>query len=628
MCGILGMFLFNSKSSLRVNPFNDALNQLKHRGPDNTGYKIFQLDKGDLYLGHNRLSIIDLSSDGNQPMICIDNRYTIVYNGEIYNYLELRQELKSFNIYFKTNTDTEVLLESWKYWGWHCLKKIIGMFAFSIFDSVENKIYFGRDAFGIKPLYLFKNEASFIFASEVSAIKSLMPSMPSYNFQVIYNYIVNSVQDVSRDTFYENIYSLQAGHYIELNLNNFKLSEPKKWWNPNFQVDPKISFRQASESIRHLFLSSLKYHLRSDVPIGVALSGGLDSSAIACAIRHIEPNIDLHTFSYVASDQNLSEEIWIDKVNSSINSKVHKIRFDSSDYINDFDDLIITQGEPFVSSSIYAQYRVFKQASNEGIKVVLEGQGGDEVMAGYDGYQGQRMLSLWESKNYLQMIEFSYNWNKWPGRNGRSAWKSFLGQILPDKYYLYFEKMLNVRNEPSWIDLNNKISLKVNRIPYRLKKEDYFKKRRLIEVLYRAQTEGGLQSLLRYGDRNAMRFSIENRVPFLTIELAEFMFSLPENYLVSTKGETKSVFRDSMRGIIPEVILNRKDKIGFETPQNLLLRDLIKRFGERDYIHSQSDILNQNKVFSRLDDIILNKVPIESTDWRLVNLLKWMKLNS
>ena len=381
------------------------------------------------------------------------------------------------------------------------------------------------------------------------AMLGLRSEPPQVNTQRAYDYLIYQVQDSGLDTFVDGVHHVPPAHWLQINLGKPSNVVTERWWNPAINQTSLLSFDNAAKQLRKLFLESIKLHLRSDVPLGVALSGGLDSSAITCAIRYLEPEIELHTFSYVANNSPLSEESWINIVNEHTNAIPHKVLINPSDLEADIESLIRSQGEPFCTTSMYAQYRVFNEAKNAGIKVVLEGQGADELLAGYHGYHGQRMRSLFEQCKFLDMARFAYHWRKWPGREHLSPWRALVGQLLPNSLYNALQGLVGVQTVPSWMNKKVLQDLNINMRPIRSTRLASASGRRVVEVLFCAMSEGGLPSLLRYGDRNAMNFSIENRVPFLTVPLAEFLLSLPEKYLISEDGQTKSVFRAAMRGV-------------------------------------------------------------------------------
>ena len=619
MCGLLGGY-FKESSQGSISDFEEALQQIAHRGPDDRGYEIFRRDfPGQLFLGHNRLSILDLSSAGRQPMSMEDEKLTIVFNGEIYNFKELRKQLRSEGYRFNTDTDTEVLLKAFHRWGMDCLPKLIGMFAFCVYDKEAQKITLVRDPFGIKPLFFCQASDRFIFASEIQSVIRLLAEKPGADLYTTYHYLVHGEYDSSERTFFSNIYHLRPGTYISFDLQGQKLSELTTWWSPKTECDKNVSLYTAAELVREQFLTNVKLHLVSDVPVGAALSGGIDSSSIVCAVRHLEPEMPIHTFSYIAEGTEKSEESWVDLINSHTNAIAHKVTATSQDLLNDLDDLIKTQGEPFGSTTIYAQYRVFKLAGQHGIKVMLEGQGADELLAGYLGYPGERLLSLFEEKKLLAAFAFAKDWATWPGRNYRRSWMYLGRTILPDGLYRSARLLLGRNFEPDWLNIDvfkdTGIIPKENR--HTRTKAGYG--RRVIERLASSLHNRGLQHLLRQGDRNAMRFSIENRPAFLTAQLTELLYSLPENYLISANGQTKHIFRQAMRGIVPDESLDRKDKIGFDTPEEDWKGTMIDAINS-GLEQAPSNIVNKHVFKKKAKNFSSKRL------WRILNYLKWEAL--
>jgi asparagine synthase (glutamine-hydrolysing) len=459
----------------------------------------------------------------------------------------------------------------------------------------------------------------------MGALLSLRDVAPEPNFQRAYDYLIHQVQDSGFDTFVQGVHHVPPAHLLQVNLSQHRLSSVHRWWSPSIRQTSTLNFDDAAECLRELFLDSVKLHLRSDVPLGVALSGGVDSSAIACAIRHLEPGMELHTFSFVSQSSNHSEESWIDLINGHIHAIPHKVFINPSDLSTDISDLIYSQGEPFCTTSMYAQYRVFRAARQAGITVVLEGQGADELLAGYQGYQGQRMRSLLEQCDLFGMARFARQWRQWPGRERRSPWRSLLGQMLPDNLYRATQSWVGIQTVPEWMDSAALERLQISTIPARLARTPDARGRRVAEVLLRSMSEDGLPSLLRYGDRNAMRFSIENRVPFLTLPIAEFVLSLPEQYLIADTGETKSVFRAAMRGIVPDAVLDRRDKVGFETPMGDWVGEgLIKQAHNNESPSgSRFGFMKNDAIRATLAEVIDAKRLCTARDWRLINLMIW-----
>ena len=569
-------------------------------------------------------------------MFSSDGRYVIVYNGEIYNYEELKDELKKLGHKFNTQSDTEVLIAAWSQWGTESLKKLIGMFAFAIFDQNYQKLTLVRDAFGIKPLFYLHDVDNIYFASELPALIKLIPEKPVINLQRSYDYLVHNNYDSNCDTFFQKINHLLPAHFITFDLKDISKSKSISWWKPNITTNTKISFEEAAQKLRILFLDSVKLHLRSDVPIGVALSGGTDSSAVASVVRYLEPNIPLNTFSYIASDSSISEEKWIDLINLKLNAKPHKIVIESKEIENDLDNLILKQGEPFGGTSIYAHYRLFKSIKKTGIKVILDGQGADEILAGYLGYPGHRLLSLIETKGWFAAHRFAKNWSQVTRKGYLLAWMYFARLKLPDFFYQLFhnflhkvlQKKIGKNFFPSWLnyDYLSAYNIQFKEIRKPLQKEN--KGQRVKEALANALMNQGLPSLLRHADRNSMAFSIESRVPFLTIPLVEFLLSLPEQYLISDESITKHVFREAMRGIVPDEILDRKDKIGFATPEDAWL--VAKSKSLTKYIKESEEIIfiNKEKLLNEFEEIFQEKRVLDGRVWRWINYFHWFTLIS
>ncbi len=636
MCGLFGHYSSRQDVEQATLQYRFLLAQraLHHRGPDDRGLETYSIScdtdvpAGSLSLGHTRLSIIDLSHAGHQPMHSGDGRYTIVFNGEIYNYRELRTALKMAGCSFCTDSDTEVLLAAWAHWGISGLSRLTGMFAFAIYDRQDQSLTLVRDAFGIKPLFYSHADGSLSFASELPALIALLPNKPALNLQRSYDYLVHGDYDSTSDTFYDEVHHLPPGHCLKINTATGKLTSPQRWWQPQIQERSGWSFDDAVEQVREQFLQNIRLHLRSDVPLGAALSGGVDSSAVVCAMRHIEPNLPIHTFSFIASGSDVNEEYWVDKVNTHVGAISHKVHVTAKELTADLDDMIKSQGEPFGSTSIYAQYRVFKLAKEHGMTVTLDGQGADEMLAGYNGYPGQRLRSLIETGRINEAWKFLSEWSKWPGRSRREALKVLLGQVTEGSLYARLRRLNGDQHRPTWLNEGILRDDGVS-ISYPHKSiEHTLKGRRVIAELAASLTQRGLNSMLRHGDRNSMRFSIESRVPFLTIDFANLLLSLPEHYLIAPTGETKHIFRAAMRGIVPDEVLDRKDKIGFATPEKDWLISMVPTI--RKWLSEPLDLplINQPKLLLEFDKVMNGARPFTWQVWRWINFIRWCKLNS
>jgi asparagine synthase (glutamine-hydrolysing) len=626
MCGIAGAFFSASAKSDLEPRLRAAIRALSHRGPDDCGAETCQVANGVLALGHTRLAIIDLSPGGHQPMHGANGRYTLVFNGEIYNYLELRQELRASGCAFATDSDTEVLLACWARWGAECLPRLRGMFAFAVFDKAASTLTCVRDAFGIKPLFYQLDGTNFFFASEVPALQKLTPQRPTLNVQTAYDYLVFGTYDDGADTFFKGVQQLPPGHVLVVDLTETALPAVRQWWRPSIEERRDLTFDSAAEQLRQLFLDNVRLHLRSDVPLGVALSGGLDSSAVVCAVRHIEPELPIHTFSYVAQGAaEVNEEKWADLVNSQVGAIAHKVVVSPEEMISDLDDMIQAQGEPFGSTSIYAQYRVFRLAREHGITVTLDGQGADELLAGYNGYPHARMRSLIERGQLLALLEFVRGWSQWPDRSLKQGIRTCLGQALPNVLRRHMREMRSTPL-PNWLDIPALRSQGVVLNSADSRSEVDGSGRRLVSALRQALTGDGLNALLRHGDRNAMRWSIESRVPFLTTDMAEFLLSLPEDYLISQGGETKRIFRAAMRGILPDVVRERRDKIGFATPEQAWLRALGSSTMDWTEAAHQIPFIRADQLRKELWSKIHGQSTFSFQSWRMLNFCQWVKM--
>lgn len=628
MCGIVGSYSADSQCADKLaKKFTSALRYLQHRGPNDQGIEIFQATGGLVTLGHTRLSILDLSDAGHQPMHTANKRYSIVFNGEIYNYKELRETLQAKGKVFHSDSDTEVLLSCWADEGVACLSKLRGMFAFVVLDHQQQTLTCVRDAFGIKPFFYHQGNGSFLFASEIPALRCLLDSPPDINWQRAYDYLIFGSYDNHEDSFFSGIKHLPAGHHLTVTLGKNTYATIQRWWWPDISENKDLSFVDAAEQLREMFLNNVRLHLRSDVPLGAALSGGLDSSAVVCAIRHLEPQIPIHTFSYVARGSSVDEESWVDLINKQVKAIPHKVVVSPEELANDLDDMLKTQGEPFGSTSIYAQYRVFRLARDNGVTVTLDGQGADELLAGYHGYPGKRMLSLLDKGDLKGLLTFLHHWSQWPGRSLPRGVMILLRELIPLRWQRLPRKWIGQDTLPYWIDPNKLhergISTFQNTVSL-----DTIPERHLMALLRQTLSGGDLSNLLRHGDRNSMRWSIESRVPFLTTDMAEFLLSLPEHYLISPKGETKHIFRAAMRGIVPDAVLDRRDKIGFATPEQAWLKILSKQMADWTEGADKIPFLKKDAVRHEIDNIIEDKNHFNFRAWRLINLCRWMQVGN
>lgn len=599
-----------------------ALALLERRGPDDGGQLVEVHGATTVSLLQRRLSVIDTSSGGHQPMDSADGRFSVVLNGEIYNYIELREELLRLGAQFRSRSDTEVFLSAWAQWEESALQRCIGMFAFAILDRHTGTLTCGRDPFGIKPLYYTQSARGLSFASELAALQSLREEPARLHWQRAYDYLSHGDYDSSPDTFYRDVRQLPSGHILrmDLPLQNVQLH---RWWRPKTSPVSALSREDAAVALREKFLRSVRLHMRSDVALGAALSGGLDSSAIVCAMRYLEPDLPIHTFSFIAADSNVSEEKWVDVVCQHVGARSHKVVIEASDLARDIDDLIAAQGEPFGSTSIYAQYRVFKLAREQGVTVTLDGQGADELLAGYHGYPGSRIRSLLEQGAYGQAVSFLRQWSRWPGRSLAGGMQAALAACTDGPLHAWLREVKGTPRRPAWLHAGPLAEEGVMlRFPG-VSRAAADKGRRVVAEMSEAVSRNGLPALLRHGDRNSMRFSVESRVPFLTPDLADFLLTLPEDYLIAPTGETKSILRSALHGIVPKAILERRDKIGFATPEQRWLVQIAPQ--AREWLREETGLpfLDQGRMLQEFDALIAGRRPFSWQAWRWINFVCW-----
>ncbi len=499
-----------------------------------------------------------------------DRRYAMTFNGEVYNFIELRAELETLGHRFRSQSDTEVVLAAYAQWGPAAFKRFTGMFALAILDTKTRSLLLARDPFGIKPLYYAHQNGSLYFASEIPALLAYTNGPRRIDSRSLYRFLRYGVTDGGDTTMLAGVSQLPAASYAVVSLQAPSDLEPVAYWKPSARTDKDIDFLRAAQGLRDRFLRSVEPHLRSDVPVGTALSGGIDSSAIVCAIRAVRPNAEIHAFSYIASGTPLDEERWIDIAAAAAGANVHKVYPDPSGIRADLEKLSALQGEPFGSTSIYAQYRVFGRAAEAGVKVMLDGQGADEMLGGYRQYLAARFASILRTGRIDKAREFLLRASSQPGVSKAYLLQKAAEHLLPAQIQGPLRKFTGRETMPDWMNEEWFKKAGVRGAPLQTGRGSQVLKSSLLSDLQ----ETSLPALLRYEDRNSMAFSIESRVPFLTTEIVDFVLSLPERYLIADDGTTKSVFRAAMRGLVPDEILDRRDKIGFATPERDWLRAL------------------------------------------------------
>ncbi|MES3016271.1 MAG: asparagine synthase (glutamine-hydrolyzing) [Bacteroidota bacterium] len=573
MCGIAGVVKFSSEKVV-VDKLKTMTNAILHRGPDGEGQWINE--DGNVGLGHRRLSIIDLSTLGHQPMHYL-GRYSITFNGEIYNYLELKEILLQKGYTFKSHSDTEVLMALYDHYKEKALEIIDGMFAFAIYDNKENLVFCARDRFGEKPFfYQYQHGKEIVFASEMKAIHALN-GKGSVSSKMLYNYLAFGYLDNRTDlseTFYEDIKSLPHSHYLLIDLKKSSI-ELKQYWAIQLESNMKMfdSKEQAAERIQELFTTGLKRRLRSDVSVGSSLSGGLDSSIIVCAIDQIfkqksyekDPGLKQKTFSARFPGFARDEGKFIDMITGVTDVDPYYTYPDEETLLNEIDKVAYHQEEPFGSASILAQYEVMKLAKANDVTVLLDGQGADEIFAGYHGYYNVFFREMRKKGGTKYAEEFNAYQKLHADNHINTKAKKDLAQYAREYFPSYVDKLRFGRvlwKQKTKKYFNNDFFQDYSRQYYRFNNSF----NTLNGELNYSAMSGDLQVLLRYADRNSMAHSREVRLPFLFHELVNYAFSLPSQYKIH-KGWTKWILRSSFNHLLPDDICWRKDKIGYEPPQ-------------------------------------------------------------
>jgi asparagine synthase (glutamine-hydrolysing) len=577
MCGIAGIVDPAGIDRVVLDRMRDVM---VHRGPDDAGS--IALDSAGL--ASRRLAIIDISPDGHQPMTY--GPFTITYNGEIYNYLELRAELEQLGHRFVSQSDTEVVLHAYAEWKGSCLERFNGMFAFAIWDDHAGELFAARDRFGERPFFYTTVGTSFIFASELKSLFEYPGLRPEPNNSAIFRFLAFAQLTMPEESFFTNIKRLPAAHSLRWNSRTISVSR----YFALSRDELSIPYEAAVEEFRELFRDSVRLRLRSDVPVGSSLSGGVDSSSIVSMVSKVSPDQRRMSFSARFRGFHLDEGRFIDDVVRCANVESHAVFPTDSDLADDLEALVYCQEEPFTSSSIYAQWRVMKLANAHGIKVLLDGQGADELLGGYPAYSTSffmssvrerpttflREITGWRSKHGLQRSRVLGG--LWMG--GYPAIAAPAVERLAARMYRRDVAMVNPEFAHAHANMWH---------PPRHSGLDSFR-----AALLTTQQVSILPGLLRYADRNAMAHSVEVRLPYLDHRLADFAFRLPASYKIHN-GVTKRILRDAVADLLPESVSSRVDKVGFVTPEAQWMRGGFREL-MADVIHSHR--FRQRAVFA------------------------------
>jgi len=607
MCGIAGI-VKTDDSPVRQEEIKKMTNIVAHRGPDGEGFYFGK----NFAFGHRRLAIIDLSDAGRQPMRYEGKHgsYVIIYNGEVYNYVELKEELIKDGYVFKTHTDTEVILAAYDRWGRDCVKKFNGMWAFAIYDEKKNEIFMSRDRFGIKPFYYTKFANYFAFASEIKQFTVLDGWKAKLNKARAYDFLALSIADHTEETLFQGVNQLFPGYNIVYDLSTHEYAVIK-WYDLNdIEENKDITFDEACRMFRELVFDSVRIHLRSDVKVGSCLSGGLDSSTLVCVMnRLIDDKENQEAVSATTEVKKHREIEYAEEVARYTGVKLHVVVPEFEHLNRELEDIVWQHDLPFGSTSIFAGWKVFEEARRNGLIVMIDGQGADEILAGYHHAYGPFLADLFKKMHFVR----AFKELRAIGRIGYSkrtmlqrAFVNMIPSALTSKFRGLRRKESMFKKEEKSCDFSFTYN---NFREYR------------IDLFYKAS----LLPLLRYEDRNSMRFSVEGRVPYLDHRLVEFMLSLPNKYLIQN-GITKFILRTAMRGIVPDKVLDRKDKLGFETPESFWMREhknfVVQKVGESIKL---SKGLISDEFINYVNDFLEGKIEYDRVIWRVLVIGEWMK---
>tara|TARA_B110000259_G_C14017871_1_gene402002 strand:- start:1056 stop:2879 length:1824 start_codon:yes stop_codon:yes gene_type:complete len=573
MCGILGFIGTKKINKSRIKRGCDAM---LHRGPDANG--IFAYDKKGLniILGHTRLSIIDVDSRSDQPFY-YDNSI-LIFNGEIYNFMKIKNELIDLGHSFKTSSDTEVLSHSLRQWGSRALNKLEGMWSFAWFDKTTDEIIISRDRFGEKPLYLWKNQEGLFFSSEIHALKKTVGLSPSINLPQVQRFLVNGYKSLHKhqDTFFSEIFELSKGKYAIIN-KNLKIIE-KSYWKPKLKEDKNLTFDDCTVLVRETLIKTVKKQLNSDVPLAFCMSGGVDSNTLMAIAKNYF-NYDVHGFTVDSSDPKYSEKKIVDLTIKNLKIKNTFIKPDKKDFLKNLKSLIANRASPVYTIANYCHSELMRSISSKGYKVCIGGAGADELFSGYYDHHLFYLRQIKKNKNLFN--------------TSLKNWKENILKITRNPFLKDYKLFLNQKKPRDHIFLNNEIfssylkknwNEKFSEITFT---KDELRNRMLNEIFHET-----VPAILHEEDLNAMFYSIENRTPFLDNKLFEVCSLIPTRYLINN-GAAKSILRESMKGIVIDKVLKNTKKIGFNASIHELLNLDDKKI--------KSQVLDDSKIFEIVD---------------------------
>jgi asparagine synthase (glutamine-hydrolysing) len=599
----------------------------------------------DLAFGSRRLAILDLSPAGHMPMSFANGNLWITYNGEIYNYRELRAELAERGYHFVSHTDTEVILAAYAEWGTECLSHFNGMFAFALWDAQRQQIFCARDRFGVKPFYYYWDQQAFLFASELKSLlmHPLVPRRP--NDRMVFEYLVLGLSDHTEQTFFDDVWSLPPGHLLVLNVTTGQLTK-ERWWdmqlNPSMAIPTKAQEEQTYAEFAELLEDAVRLRLRSDVPVGSCLSGGLDSSAIVCLANRLLLNeqviahdaVQEHQKTFTASYRGLEiDEHKYSRLVVEQTRAAENLVFPSGERLwQEVERFVWQMDEPVGSTSQYAQWNVMRLANECGVTVLLDGQGGDEVLGGYHAYYLPYVSQIGQEYGKIAALEAAWHASRVGGAPVRNMLLENAIHRLPGRVQQAIRWVRPSRPSSQggtgvkfWQLTDEFVQRFPDRhwLPFRGVNGDG-----LVGVLYHELTSTNLPKLLRYEDRNSMTFSREARLPFLDYRLVQMVFGLPFYYRIN-QGWSKWILRRSLQHILPQEISWRRSKLGYPTPELSWLRqgsDYIRQLFQQQERIPFLDRYVRAGVLAQISKLPDNELVMTPGLWRLVNLTIWLDL--
>lgn len=644
MCGIGGVFDVRGVTP-HLGALRRATRAISHRGPDGEGFGVFDVSarravhvglhgelpdaagEATVALGHRRLAIIDLSAAGLQPMANEDRQLWLVFNGEIYNFVELRAELESAGHTFGSHTDSEVILHAYEEWGEACVHRFVGMWAFAILDLRERRLFCSRDRFGIKPFHYTWRAGRFAFGSEIKQLLEFGFVDRAADERVVHDFLRYEAVDAGARTFFDGVRRLPQGHNLRVPLDG---SEPEVvcYYRPTVSPAGPMTTEEAAAEFARLLRQSVGLHLRSDVDVGSCLSGGLDSAAIVCLMQSILDDASggrgarQHTFSAVFDEPEANEAEYAREVIRATGVEAHWTTPSPVDLLADLDRLVWHQEEPFGSTSIFAQWSVFKLIHEAGVKVVLDGQGADEQLGGYVSLAHPYFAELAARRQYVRLMRETLAHARLQGRPWRPLLPGRLGGAI--RRLTRHASVAMSRPPSDWLASGFEDRIHPDsEFLEALQDRPYGERAHLSNALHQFTFRYNLPALLRYEDRNSMAFSVESRVPYLDHRLVEFAFSLPSSMKIRD-GWTKRVMRDALRGVIPETIRQRARKMGFATPEATWQRDALRPLVSGALADERIRRYVDPDRARRFESAIHERGLLDFGPWRWVSLHLWM----